>query len=335
MSTHPDIVRVGVIGAGSMGRTHVAAFSLHPQAEVVCICEPDADRLREVADEFGVPGRAATIDGLLAHDLEAVVVATPESMHLAPAVDALRSGRHVLVEKPLTTDVPEARELVDAAVASGLVVLPGLNLRYEPRYRQVMDWLTAGERGAIVSMYLRRNRPAPLFEHYQRVHPAYETGSHDVDLVLWYTGSRARRVYAVERRRPDETNPFALWGLIELQNGVVAAIETVWLTPGAAAVDRSDAFELIAERGTAHVDIANNGTVFWQETGRASRDPILDPSSLSPVSLAVRAEVEDFIACVRGERSAPVSSLADALHGVEIVDALIRSAEHGTPVSLD
>jgi predicted dehydrogenase len=328
------VIKVGVVGVGSMGRTHVAAFSAHPGAEVTAVCDPDEGRLDAVAREFDVAHRTTDVEELVSGDVDAVVVATPEHFHLAPALAALGAGKHLLLEKPLATTVEDAHAIADVAAGVDAVVLPGLNLRYEPRYRQVKDWLASGDQGAIVSMYLRRNRPAPLFEHYSRIHPAFETGSHDVDLALWYSGRRVTKVFAVQRGRESDPNPFGLWALAELDGGTVVTLETVWLTPGAARVFRSDALELVAERGTAHVDIAASGTRFWDAAGSETRDPILDPSSLNTVSLAIRAEVEDFVACVRGDRLAPEASLADAVHGVEIVDAMIRSAELGAPVDL-
>jgi predicted dehydrogenase len=97
-------------------------------------------------------------------------------------------------------------------------------------------------------------------------------------------------------------------------------------------VDRSDALEVVAEKGTALIDVAHHDTVFWQTDGSVSRDPILDPSSLSRVSLALRYEVEDFVRCIRGERDAPETSLEDAVHGVEVIEAMIQSAVDAIPV---
>jgi predicted dehydrogenase len=329
-----NALRIGVVGVGMMGRAHVAAVSALPQAEVAWICDPDEGRLEEVGREYTVPNRTRDLDELIASDVEAVVIATPERLHRAPTLAALAAGKDVLLEKPFTTDPGEARELAAAAEQSGRLLFPGYGLRYEPRHRMVKDWLDRGVGGRVVSLYLRRNRPASLFEVYSRTHPAFESSTHDIDLLLWYTGQRAVRVHAVARQREGDANPFGLWSIVELDGGVVATFEAHWIVPTGSRVGRGDLLELVAEHGTAHIDVAHHGTTFWQEDGAVSNDPIYDPNSLSAVSLALRGEVEDFVACVRGERDGPIVSLADAVHGVEIADAMVRSAAQGAPVDL-
>jgi predicted dehydrogenase len=328
-----DLVRIGVIGVGSQGRVQLAAFSGAPGVEVTCVCDTDGEQLQRLASEFQIP-RATTIPSEVpADDVDAVIVATPESQHLEPTLTALAAGKHVLVEKPLATTVADAHAIAAAASESNRVVFPGFSLRYEPRYRMVKDWLRENDLGAIVSMNMRRNRPVALFERYH-LHPALETGSHDVDLALWYTGQRATSVFAVQRRRERDPVPHGIWAIITLEGGAVAMIESVWLTPDAAQIPRNDALELITEKGTALIDIADPGIVFWQEEGRHNSDPIFGPNSLSPVSLSVRAQAEEFLGCIRGTRVVAEASLTDAVHVVEIVDAMIRSADLGQAVAL-
>jgi predicted dehydrogenase len=327
-------IRMGVVGVGQMGRTHVAALTALPGVEVSCICDADEEALAEVAREFSVPRTTTDTATLLQSEIDAVVVATPEADHCIPTLEALDAGKHVLVEKPLATTLEDAHAMSAAAARADRILMPGLTLRYEPRYRLVKDWLRDGDRGEIASLYVRRNRPASLFDHYSRIHPAFETGSHDVDLILWYTGQRIQTVFALERRRPQDQTPHGIWALAELERGAVATLETVWLTPGQTRVERNDVLELIADRGTALVDIGRYGVTFLQEDGIVMPDPILDPNSLNPTSLAVRAEVEDFVRCIRDERESPETSLADAVHAVEIIEAMIRSAQTKAPVHL-
>lgn len=326
-------LRVGVVGVGTMGAKHIAAF-LAAGADVVAVCDTDEARLDQVARDFGVAQKTTAVDELVSADIEAVVVATPATMHLAPTRQALAAGKHVLLEKPLATDADEARQIAAGAADAGLVVMPAFNLRYEPRHRMVKDWLRHEKPGRILSMYLRRTRPASLFAKYPGVHPAYEPGSHDVDLVLWYTERRAERVYAVERTHPGDETPYGSWAIVELEGDCVACLETTWLLPDGAGVERGDALQVVTDGGIAQIDVAHHGTVFWQDNGRIGRDPILDPGSLSVASIPVRGEVEAFIRYVRGDTDGAEFSLADAVHAVEVVDAMIRSARSGMPVEL-
>jgi len=325
---------VGVVGVGSMGRIHVAAFAALPEVTVTSICDPDPERLEEVQRELAVVHATTELGELLATDVDAVVVATPEHLHLEPTLAALRAGKHVIVEKPFATDAAEAHRMADAARDEGLLVMPAHLLRYEPRHRMVKDWLDGRDRGELISLYLRRNRPASLFEIYSRVHPAFELTSHDIDLALWFTARRVERVYAVHRQRPGERNPHGFWALAEFEGNTVATFEAVWSTVKEANLEFGDLCEVIAEHGTAHVNIANPGISFWDSAGQTSPDPVYGTSSLDVVPLAVHREVEDFVECLRGARDVPQVSLEDAVHGIEVIDAMIRSADLRIPVEL-
>jgi len=324
-------LRVGIVGAGRMGRVHTIAFSELADSEVVSVFDTDAVRARALAAEFGIANVAQGARDLVeADDVDAVVVATPFDLHFEPTVAALRAGKHVLVEKPLATDPEQARTMADEAARAGRVLMAGFNLRYEPRYRMVKDWLRADDRGEIVSMYLSRVRPVqdPLTSDI-----AFENASHDVDVSLWLSGRRVERVFAMQNRRTPDELPRGFWAMAQFAGGTVATFEVAWLVPPAARIERGDQFELITERGIAKIDISHHGTVFWQLDGHVCRDPILDPNSITPISLAYRSEVEDFVRVARGDTSRSEASIDDAVHAVEVVTAMVESANTGKPVT--
>lgn len=325
-------LRIGVVGAGSMGRAHVAAIARTQAAKVVAICDTDAGRRDALASEFALP-TTRDLESLLQAPVDAVIVATPESAHGDPLLRSLRAGKHVLVEKPLATDVAEAHRLAEAAERAGTVVMVGFNLRYDERHREVRDWLQSAHCGDLVSMYLRRNRPAALFRTYQRVHPGFESTSHDVDLVRWLTGRRVRTVFALHRQRPGDANPFGLWSLMELDDGTVVTTEGAWSIPDGADVSKGDLVEVIGSAGTVHVDVARQTTTFWDDRGVTELDRPVETSTASPY-VSIDAEIADFVRCATEGRGSSWASLSDAVHAVEVVDGMIRSARSGRPITL-
>lgn len=110
-------IRCGVLGAGWWATyAHIPALLEHPSAELVAIQKRNREEARKVAGDFGIPYAFTSADELLGVDgLEAVVVATSPQMHYAQAAAALRCGVHVLVEKPMTTTVQQARDLIRLA----------------------------------------------------------------------------------------------------------------------------------------------------------------------------------------------------------------------------
>ena len=100
-------LRVGVIGLG-MGRAHIEGWKQHPQVEVVAIADPDVQRLAAVGDQYGIPGRHATAEAMLAAEsLDVVSVCTPNKFHKDLTLMALAAGCHVLCEKPMAMNADE------------------------------------------------------------------------------------------------------------------------------------------------------------------------------------------------------------------------------------
>lgn len=324
-------IRIGIVGAGSMGRAHAAAVGRCEGATLAAVCDPHPDRRRALADRTSAVAFADLAE-MLDAGLDAVVVATPEAHHLAPALASLEAGLHVLVEKPLTTDVTEAHRLAEAAARTGLCVLPGFNLRFSSDHQDVHAWLKSGAAGSITSLSLRRNRPASLFETYQRVHPGHESTSHDIDLMLWLTGGRVRSVFARERHREDEQNPYGVWALMELDDGTVVSTESIWSLPGEAGVPKDDVLEVVGSDGTAHLDVARGTLTYWD--GRGVTETMLGATS-APGFVAIDAEIRQFVAAISSGEPPETASLADAVHVVEVVDAMIRSAAAAAPVLLE
>src|SRR5215217_9401142 len=139
------MIRVAVIGAGQWGPNLIRNFHNKQASEVVWIIDRDAARLDEVRAHF--PDVQAAVDpdhAMRDPSVDAVVIATPTSTHYLLAKEALERGKHVLVEKPLTTEVKHGLELVDLATRGRLVLMVGHVFIYNPAVRKVKEYLDAG-----------------------------------------------------------------------------------------------------------------------------------------------------------------------------------------------
>src|SRR5678815_3531491 len=106
-------VRVGVIGLGVMGEQYVRIYTAHPLAEVTALSTRNQQRLDEIGGKYGVEARYSDYEEMLSRaPIDAVCVATPDFAHYAPVKAALEAGKHVLCEKPFTTVLSEADELL-------------------------------------------------------------------------------------------------------------------------------------------------------------------------------------------------------------------------------
>lgn len=315
--------RVAVIGAGAMGEAHLRAYAATPGVEIVGLATRTPARAAELASRFGIPATFSD-PRVLIDELhpDGVSVTTAEHDHAAPACHALERGVGVLLEKPIATSVDDARRIVEAAGRSGAILVPAHVSRFTPPYRALRAEVAAGRIGDVVAIAARRDRTRTVAEHYAHVHPAFLTAVHDIDIILWLIGSKARRVRALERRSSPGGQADLVWAQVEFESGVLASISTAYLHPpdGAATSDR---LEVYGSLGVAVVDLSAPSLVIRAEGPDAAPDWLYEPPDGGG---AFGAEIAHFADCLRSGTSSNVVSVDDALEGVRIADAVVRSA---------
>jgi predicted dehydrogenase len=328
-------VRVALVGVGAWGQCHLEAYLSLPQVEVVALCDTRTDHLDSVADQFGIAERYDSADALWQRDdIDLVDVATAEAEHLAPVLGALNSGKHVLVEKPVSASVAEAQSMQQAAQDNNRYLMPGHILRFDPRYAEIRSSIQENRVGEVISIFSKRGRPKSQFKLYGRVHTAYVLMVHDIDLALWYAGSRVRSVRAYERSISGMSAPDLLWACLEFESGAIAVLQSSWLTPDQTHIEMADATEVIGSDGVLRVDTVADGFERWDETGRHPAGPHIHHRVAGRVVGALRDELGYLCDCIRNEEPPVYVPFADAIHGLEVIEAVVRSAQTGQDVQL-
>ena len=199
-------VRYGVIGTGMMGCEHIANINALPGARVVAVADPFEQSLEAAQEIAGISDTScfATHAELLdMTELDAVVVATPDTAHTEPVIDALRAGIHVLVEKPLATTIEDCDRMIEAARDHDGVVWMGLEYRYKPSIARLIEHAANGSAGAVKMIAIREHR-FPFLDKvgaWNRFRAntggtLVEKCCHFFDLMNLISGSRPHRVYA-------------------------------------------------------------------------------------------------------------------------------------------
>ncbi len=217
-------MRIGVIGLGFMGTTHLQAWRQVSGAEIVAVCSADPQKLTGDLTsikgnlgnsgekfDFSHMGRYPDATQLLADpNVEAVDICLPTNLHASVALAALRAGKHVLVEKPMALKPSETDEMIAAAKQANRILMVGQILRFFPAYRALADALHSGEYGPVRSAMFRRRCAAPFWSQW--LGDASVSGGgvfdlliHDVDFVLHAFGAPRR---------------FSATGYEDLPNGV-------------------------------------------------------------------------------------------------------------------
>ena len=337
--------RVALAGLGQFGSLHARILSQLDSVDLVAVCDPRADSRAWATDTLNVPRAMPTFDELVeVPDLDALFIVTPENLHTEHVLQALSLRIPIFMEKPISTSVEDARKVVSAARDAGTFLQIGFVIRFDAQHAMLRNRLASGEMGSVVTFRAKRNCPRawrPLYG--DRAHIVYETTIHDIDLVLWFTGSRCQKVYAVQRNIDGMAFPDALMATLQLENGTIATLETSWFVPSHApqniiagswtgTIDAE--FEMVCTEQTARYRLLDSGMTIATAENVLHPEVGLWPEVYGSIGGALRLEDEHFIDSVRSGRSSSIASLDDALHGMEVAEAIVTSAETGREVSL-
>lgn len=191
------MLKVGVIGPNKIGKIHARMYQAHPDAELVCVCDLNTQRADEAAEQFGCRKYYSIGDMLRSEELDAVSVATGGvengSAHFEPTIQCLEAGVHVLVEKPISNNIQEGRQMVRRARELNRYLGVNLNHRFVPPAAKAKAWIEEGLLGELLLLNMAHwidnpNESAPYF-HIRALHP------HSVDIMRYFCGP-IRRVQA-------------------------------------------------------------------------------------------------------------------------------------------
>ncbi|MFP4056050.1 MAG: Gfo/Idh/MocA family protein [Candidatus Brocadiia bacterium] len=345
-------IRVGFVGAGGIAGTHIRWLEPVEGVEVVALADPARGALeRQVAAHQldGVKTFSDYRQMLKMTDLDAVSVCTPNWLHHKPTVDALKAGKHVLVEKPMAMTARQAKAMCDAAEKAGKTLTIGFQQRFRPDARFVKRVADEGELGDI--LYCRahalRRRGIPSWGVFGRKElqgggPLIDIGVHILELSHFLMGkprpvaaSAATSTYLGDQK-PQATASMGDWdyktytvedlavGFIRFETGAALSIEASF-----AAHIENDSFStvLMGTRGGARVGDGAPG-VFTDYCGKMIN---LEPKVLDRQE-AFALKMASWIDSIRGAPNPAPGE--DGLVVQKMLDGLYRSAERGKEVAI-
>jgi predicted dehydrogenase len=326
-------VRVAVVGLGYWGPNLVRNFFEIPEAELVAVCDLDADRLDRVRRRYPDIRRTTSYAELLEDPaIEAVAIATTVSSHFALTREALEAGKHVLVEKPMASSSREAAELVALAERRGLVLMPGHTFLYSPPVNVVHDLIWSGGLGEI---YFISSSRVNLGLHQPDVSVVWDLGPHDFSILRYWLGERPSSVSATSRGCVLPTMPDVAFVNLCFPGGAIANVHLSWLAPTKlrqTVVVGSEKMVVYDDTSREPVRIHDSGVVlddpesFGEYRLTYRTGPIVSPPIDATEPLAL--ELVDFARAVR-EDGVPQSSAAlgrDVVMVVEAVDESLAAA---------
>ena len=217
-------LRIGVVGVGTMGSNHARVLAGLSGIQLVGVADPDPVQRDLVTRVLGCPA-VNDLEALLKLGLDAITIAAPTHLHHEIALECIRQGVHVLVEKPIASTVEEGREIIAAARRAGVTLMVGHVERFNPAVQAIKEALR-GEN--ILSISITRVGPFP--PRMSNVGVVIDLAVHDIDLIRWFTGSDIVEVQPQLSSAIAEREDIALLQF-RTASGVLAQINTNWLTP--------------------------------------------------------------------------------------------------------
>ncbi|HET6765511.1 MAG TPA: Gfo/Idh/MocA family oxidoreductase [Longimicrobiaceae bacterium] len=315
-------LRIGVIGVGSLGFHHARILREVPGAEMVGVYDASPERVAQVAAELGV--RAFTSLDAFLGAVQAAVVAVPTTVHAEVALEAISRGVHLLIEKPIASTIEEADRIVAAAEREGVVVATGHVERFNGALRACEQYLDEPR-------FVESHRLAPFNPRGTDVAVVLDLMIHDIDLVLGLVGRGVETVDAVGVPVLTPSVDIANARIV-FETGAVANI-----TASRVSFERMRKVRFFQRSGYISLDLAK-GTGEFLRLKRGATLPEGDVSLLSLANIVerislegdgvepLRAELEAFVAAVRGERPVVVSG-ADGRDALAVALRIMRSIE--------
>jgi predicted dehydrogenase len=220
---------VAVIGCGYWGGNYVRLFSELSETRVVAVCDQSPECLEKVGRRFPNVVLTQSVDELLTlPGLDAVVICTYASSHYQIARQCLEAGKHVLLEKPMTTNVADAEQLIDLARARGLTLMVGHIYLYNVGIRKIKSLVDQGSIGQLYYLYSQRTNLGPI--RYD-VNAVWDLAPHDISIMNYLLGSTPEWVSAVGHRVLRNSREDVGFISLGYPNDVVCSIHVSWADP--------------------------------------------------------------------------------------------------------
>jgi predicted dehydrogenase len=328
-------IRIGVVGCGYWGPKLARNFHDLPHASLLMVSDLRADRLDEIKKLYPQIKTTRKYEDLLDGQIDAVVIATPVSTHYPLAKAALKAGKHVFIEKPITSHSENAKELVELAARSGLTLMVGHTFVFNPAVRAVREIVQSGELGQIY--YLNSIR-ANLGLLQPDINVMWDLAPHDISMLRYILASEVRKVSArggVYVNKVKNLHEVVYVNMV-FENEVMANLRLSWLDP----VKQRSLTVVGSNKMLVYDDIAEDKVVVFDKGVEVPPYSVTEDEfrasyrhggeTVYPLdwSEPLREECGHFIACILSGDD-PRSSGEDGLKVLKVLETAQRSLNNG------
>jgi len=310
---------VAVIGTGFWGRNQTRVFKELEETELLAICDMNTERAQNVAKQFNVKAYTNVEKMLKRKDIEAVSVCTWSVSLAKTALKVLKAGKHVLVEKPMATNVKQAEKLLNAAKEKELHITVGFLMRFIPGIQHIKDAIEKKTIGDLVCATAKRVSEWP--SRIGDVGVVKDMAIHDIDITRYLFGEEPSAVYAKTGCMQHKKFEDYAQIMLTFDSGRSAFIESNWLTPY-----KTRTLVVTGSKAIMKLDYIT------QELTIEDAKETIQPRYLWQEPL--KLELQHFANCIL-KKEKPLITGTDGLKALQIAEATLKSSATGKVVKLD
>lgn len=335
-------LRVAVVGAGIYGINHINAYKWNPNAELVAVCDLNESLRKKIEEQFQVKTYEQVKDMLEQEEIDAVSIATPDCYHAAPALETIRHGKDVLIEKPLATTLEDAREIIAEAKKANVRVAVDYHKRWDPASIQLKNELAKPTAGKPLRGYMSMDDiidvPTKWFNWADKSSPVHFLGTHCYDLIRWYMGCEVTEVYAVGTKEYLKSQGVDTYDTIQafltFENGCHWTVENSWVLPAGFAKNNDGRTQILTTNTLLRVDSQNRGVEIYDGSkGRTPNYCFMQMFEGRPVGFGYDP-INDFVRCIQYDLPF-VADAKDGLEAEKIAEAVHKSVETANVVKIE
>lgn len=334
------IIKFGVVGVQGFGRTHITGILENKCAKLSMVCDISEELAKEVGEEYGV-AYTTDYDKFLANpEIDAVCIVTPDQTHKDLVIKALKAGKHVLCEKPMTLILEESKEMVKAAKESDKFLMVGQICRFTPSFIKAKELVDNGEIGELFFVegeyahdYDGKQKTTPWrFDPAAPRHGMIGGGCHSVDLLRWIAGNPTEAVaYSNKKVLTDCPTDDCTVAILKFPNDVVGK---VFCSIGCKRPYTMRTV-LYGSEGTIIVDNTSNQLSIYKKAYKDDSEILGSRAQFTEIRLPIvvnnhntKGEIAELIECIQNGKAPEVDAREGAIT-VSVCDAIIKSAaEH-------
>jgi UDP-N-acetylglucosamine 3-dehydrogenase len=309
---------MAVVGTGFWGKNHARIYKELQETDLIAVCDIDPLRAKAVAEQFGARPYTSVRKMLQNKEIKAVSICTWSTSLAKVATEAVKAGKHVLVEKPMAANVRQAEKLLETAKKTHVHVTVGFLMRFIPGLQHIKKAVEEKTIGELVCATAKRVSQWP--DRVGDVGVVKDTAIHDIDVMLYLFNKDPMAVYAkTGSMRSKKFEDYAQI-MLTFEGGKTAFIESNWLTPYKTRI-------LIATGSEAILNL----DYITQELRIEDAKETVQPRY--PTQEPLKLELRHFANCVLG-REKPLITGLDGLRALKIAESALKSSATGKIVKL-